>query len=195
MNWLDLSAVCVAAISGNIAGRQKSMDWFGMFMIGAITGLGGGALRNVLLNVPVLFLHDGTHLLACLAGSFASFLLTPIWDQYRRIVSVIDAIALGLFCISGLQIAQNLGCSWWSSVISGVITCTFGGVLRDIARGEIPLIFRKEIYATPALIGGFLYVGLLHFSICNQQLASIISVSTITSIRLIAIRYALHQSS
>ena len=112
----------------------------------------------------------------------------PLWVKWQRAVSLFDVIGLGVFVCIGNQVAQDHGLSWWACIGMGVVTGTFGGVLRDMFRAEVPLIFRNGIYATAALIGGFIYlagdwIGLLPLP--NIPITTVITAG----IRLAAIRY------
>lgn len=182
-------------MSGALAGRQKDMDLFGMFVVGLVTGVGGGTLRSILIgDLPPPFLRDPVYLLVTVAAVVAARFGEPWWSKVRRVVSVVDAMSLGMFVSLGIRISQQHGLEWWACVINGVITATFGGVLRDIARVEVPLIFRKEIYATACLLGGFVLLGLDAAGVPGKIGVVVITV-LITGIRLLAIRYSLNQSS
>lgn len=191
----EVVAVFVAAVSGALAGRQKDMDLFGMYVVGVLTGMGGGTLRSLLIgDLPPPIFRDPVYLLiTAVAVLFARF-GQPLWSRVRRVVSVVDAMSLGLFVSIGIRISQQHGLPWWACVVNGVITAAFGGVLRDIARVEVPLIFRREIYATACLAGGFVLLGLDALGVPDRAGVWIITV-LITGIRLVAIRYALNQSS
>ena len=191
----ELIAVFVAAVSGALAGRQKDMDLFGMYVVGVLTGMGGGTLRSLLIgDLPPPIFRDPIYLLVtALAVLFARY-GQPWWSKIRRVVSVVDAMSLGMFVSVGIRISQQHGLPWWACVVNGVITATFGGVLRDIARVEVPLIFRREIYATACLIGGFVLIGLDRMGVPGTVGVLVITL-LITGIRLLAIRYALHESS
>jgi uncharacterized membrane protein YeiH len=191
----ELIAVFVAAVSGALAGKQKDMDLFGMFVVGVLTGMGGGTLRSLLIgDLPPPLFRDPIYLIvAAVAVLFARF-GAPWWSKIRRVVSVVDAMSLGMFVSIGIRISQEHGLPWWACVINGVITATFGGVLRDIARVEVPLIFRREIYATACLVGGFVLLALDAVGVPGPIGMLVITV-LITGIRLFAIRYSLNQSS
>ena len=188
----ELAGVFVFAISGAIAARKNEMDIFGMFMLALITCMGGGTLRSLLIgDTPPAVLIDPTYALLAVAATVVSFYAEPLWVKWQRAVSLFDAIGLGVFVCIGTQVAQDHGLSWWACIGMGVVTGTFGGVLRDMFRAEVPLIFRKEIYATAALIGGFIYlagdwIGLL--PLYNIPITTVITAG----IRLAAIRYGFH---
>ncbi len=192
---LDLAAVFIGGVSGALAGRQKNMDLFGMFVLSILTGVGGGTLRSLLIgDLPLFVFEDPKYLaIAALATVFAWF-GEPLWSKVRRVVSVVDAMSLGVFVSIGIRVSQAHGCTWWASICLGVITATFGGVLRDIARAEVPLIFRREIYATACLIGGVALLGLDGLGVPPNVGVVLITV-LITAIRLMAIRYSLNESS
>lgn len=192
---IELVAVFVAAVSGALAGRQKGMDLFGMYVVGVLTGMGGGTLRSLLIgDLPPPVFRNPVYLLVTVLAVLAARFGEPWWPKIRRVVSVVDAVSLGMFVSIGIRISQEHGLPWWACVVNGVITATFGGVLRDIARAEVPLIFRREIYATACLVGGFVLLGLDHIGVPGRVGVLVITV-LITGIRLLAIRYALNQSS
>lgn len=192
---LSLVAVFVAGVSGALAGRQKGMDFFGMYVLALLTGVGGGTLRSLLIGDLPLFVFTNPWYLAVAAAATAfAWFGEPQWSKIRRIVSIVDAMSLGVFVSVGIRIGQEHGCVWWASICLGVITATFGGVLRDIARAEVPLIFRREIYATPCIIGGLVLFGLDAAGVPGD-LGMVIITVLITAIRLMAIRYSLNQSS
>lgn len=192
---LDAFAVFVAAVSGALAGRQKGMDWFGMYVLGLVTGTGGGTLRSVLIgDLPPPVFKDPWYLLIALVAVGVAVFGGRWWSQVRRVISVVDAMSLGIFVFIGIRVAQAHGLEWWACIGMGVITATFGGVIRDIARAEVPLIFRREIYATACMIGGAALLGLDALE-APEWLAVVVVTSLITAIRLLAIRYSLNHSS
>jgi len=192
---MELVAVFVAAVSGALAGRQKDMDLFGMFVVGVLTGMGGGTLRSMLIgDLPPPVFRDPIYLLVMTVAVIFARFGAPWWRKVRRVVSIVDAVSLGLFVSIGIRISQEHGLAWWACVANGVITATFGGVLRDIARAEVPLIFRREIYATACIVGGIVLLALDAAGVPGKIGVMVITV-LITGIRLIAIRYSLNQSS
>lgn len=188
-------AVFVVAVSGALAGRQKDMDLFGMYVVGILAGMGGGTLRSLLIgDLPPPMFRDPIYLIVIAAAVIFARFGEPWWSKIRRVISVVDAVSLGMFVSIGIRISQQHGLPWWACVANGVITATFGGVLRDIARVEVPLIFRREIYATACLAGGLVLMALDAVGVPGSVGVFIITV-LITGIRLLAIRYSLHQSS
>ena len=184
----------VFCVSGAIAARQKDMDWFGMFILAFVTGAGGGLLRSLLIgDVPPLFLKDPTTFLLAALGTVMALVGAELWNRIHRAVSIIDALGLSLFTVAGIRVAQAHHLPWWSCVALGVISATFGGVLRDVLRNEIPLVLRKEIYATACLVGGLALYGLDWLGV-PQPWSPAIASAIIVTIRLLAIRYAIHES-
>jgi uncharacterized membrane protein YeiH len=187
-------AVFVAALSGALAGRQCGMDYFGTYVLALITATGGGALRNMIIGVfPVPPFSDPALLAIPAVGALVAWFGARWWDRVKRIISIVDAVAIGVFVGIGIRIGQQHGHAWWVCLCLGVITAAFGGVLRDVIRNEVPLIFRKEIYATACLIGGGLLLILDHFGVPGGIGIAITTV-VVTGIRLLAIRYAINHS-
>lgn len=187
----ELIGIFVFAASGAIAGRKNEMDIFGMFVLALVTSMGGGTLRSLLIgDTPPSILVDPTYFLLAGAAAIASLYAEPLWEKWTRVVSFFDAIGLGIFVCAGVQVALNHGLSWWASLGMGVVTATFGGVLRDLFRVEVPLIFRKEIYATAALFGGLIYLAGDWLGLLPSYNIPITTVVT-AGIRLAAIRYDL----
>jgi len=187
----DLTGVFFFAVSGAIAARKNQMDIFGMFMIALVTCIGGGTLRSLLIGVtPPPVLTDPSYLSMTAAATVASFYAEPLWENWKRAVSFFDAIGLGFFVCIGIQVAQNQGLAWWACLAMGLVTATFGGVLRDLLRAEVPLIFRKEIYATAALFGGLVYLGIDSLGL-RPAFNIPITTAITASVRLAAIRFNL----
>ncbi len=187
--FFDLAGVFVFAVSGAIAGRQKNMDIFGMFMLAIVTCVGGGTLRSLLIGAtPPPVLVDPAYLSIAAISTILSLYAEPLWERWNRVVSFFDAIGLGIFVCIGVQVSQTYGLSWWASVAMGVVTSTFGGVIRDLLRTEIPLIFRKEIYATAALAGGLIYLSLDALALPSSINIPVTTLFT-AALRLLAIKY------
>lgn len=193
--YWDLLGVLLFGISGALAGRQKGMDLWGMFILALVTSVGGGTLRCMLIgDVPAFVLIDPAYIItAALAVVFAK-MFPFFWDVFSREVSILDALGLGIFVCIGTQAALDHELAWWAAAGVGVITATFGGVIRDVLRNEVPLVFRKEIYATAALGGALLMMGLEYLGVSDVWSMGVATFST-AGVRLLAIRYAVNQSS
>lgn len=190
----EIAAVFVAAASGAIGARRAGMDFFGMFVLALVTGVGGGTLRSILIgDLPPPVLKHPDYGIIAMVATLVAFTGDRWWARVRRLVSLVDALSIGIFMVVGLGVAREHGIAWWGCLGMGVVTATFGGVLRDVLRAEVPLIFRKEIYASACIAGGLLFF-LLEYLGVSAQMCKMTTIIMITGTRLLAIRYALHQS-
>jgi len=185
---IDLVGTLVFAISGVLTGISKRFDIFGAAVLGFVTAVGGGTLRDLLTgSLPVSWIEDINYVLIII-------LAVPIVYSFRRQILglrktmfLFDSIGIGLFTVLGVQKCIDLGFSPVICVLMGTISAVFGGVLRDTLSNEVPLIFRKEIYATACLLGGILYYILGQFSI-PTYIAQTSSVLVIITIRILAVK-------
>lgn len=190
----EILGTFVFCVSGAIAGRQNQMDWFGMFVLALVTGTGGGMLRSLLIgDLPPAFLESPIYFIVAAVATVVAVVGAGAWSRMRRAVSVMDALGLGLFVVTGIRVAQEHGLAWWAALALGVISATFGGLLRDVLRNEVPLVLRKEIYATACIVGGLALFGFDALG-APEQLALGGTTVIVVSIRLLAIRYAIHHS-
>lgn len=159
---LDLLGVAVFAASGALKASQKRMDLFGFILVAAVTGIGGGTLRDLLLGIrPVFWVVRVEYLAICAALAVLVFFVAHRLRSRQRWLVWADAIGLATFCVVGAQVALSVGTPVAVAVLMGVMTATFGGVIRDILCGEVPLILHREIYATAAAAGSLVYVSVL----------------------------------
>lgn len=174
------------AISGFITASKKQLDLFGAFVIAFVTGLGGGTLRDLLLNTKVGWLSEPTNVYIVIAAVILAYLFKKQFVRLRKTMFLFDTIGIALFTISGLQVAQQYELNSLYLVLFGVITATFGGAIRDILCDEIPLIFRREIYATACILGAVSYLGFeaLGFGLI---LKTVLSCSIIILVRTLAV--------
>ncbi|WP_447553621.1 trimeric intracellular cation channel family protein [Vreelandella sp. EE22] len=157
--WLDMAGVIVFALSGVILACRSRMDPFGMLVLAAVTGIGGGTLRDLVLGIrPVFWVSDPTYLWVILATVGVSLLgFHYIHRLSRRFLPVADACGLALFVVIGTHKALFLEAS---GVVMGMMTGVAGGMMRDLLAQRVPMVLREEIYATAAMAGGIVYVGL-----------------------------------
>ena len=186
LSILDYIGVFVFAMSGILTASNKKLDLFGGFIIAFVTALGGGTLRDLLLNVEIGWIIETKYIYIVLAGAFFALLLKKVTQKMSKTIFLFDTIGIGLFTILGIQKALLLNAPVEVAVMFGVMTATFGGVIRDILCTEIPLIFRKEIYATACFVGAITYVSLNYFGV-NDIINTIISGAIIISIRTVAV--------
>lgn len=190
----DIIGTFFFCLSGALAGQQKGFDYWGMFLMSLITGTGGGVLRSLMIgDTPPAILEDPTYIMVAMVAVPIVFYFPSALLRFRRQVSIMDALGLGIFACIGARVASNNGLDWWAAMGMGTVTATFGGVIRDVMRNETPLIFRKEIYGTAALIGaGFML--LIEFFGVDKQSSMFIAALVGAGIRLLAIKYALNHS-
>jgi uncharacterized membrane protein YeiH len=151
---LDLVGIFVFALSGGLVAVRKQLDVFGVLILAGTTGLGGGFLRDVLIGAtPPAALADWRYLLVPVAAGLLAFAYHPALGRMERSVTVLDAFGLSLFCVSGALKALDHGLGPLPAALLGMTTGIGGGLLRDVLAGRVPVVFRGELYATPALAG------------------------------------------
>jgi uncharacterized membrane protein YeiH len=157
---LDLLGIFVFAIAGALVAVRKNLDVFGVLVLAGITGLGGGVLRDVLIDLtPPAALVDWRYLAAPVAAGVVAFVYHPVLGKVETSINVLDAFGLGLFCVTGAQKAIDAGLGPAPAALLGMITGIGGGVMRDVLAGRVPAVFRGELYATPALAGAIVVVS------------------------------------
>src|SRR5688572_12081472 len=185
---LDLLGVAVFAVSGAMAAGRKRFDWLGVAVIATVTAIGGGTIRDVLLDRhPVFWIADPTYLLVILAAAA----LTLLYARFRRApriwLLVADALGLALFTISGAQVAEERDLPGVIVVVMGTITGSAGGLLRDVLSGEVPLLLRQaDLYATAAIAGATAYL-LLQAAGLERTPAALLGMAAVAALRLSAI--------
>ncbi len=190
--WLDMAGVIVFALSGVILACRSRMDPFGMLVLGAVTGIGGGTLRDLVLGVrPVFWVTDPTYLWVILATVGLSIVGFHYIHRLSRVfLPVADAFGLALFVVIGAHKALLLGTSGLVAVLMGMMTGVAGGMVRDVLARRVPMVLREEIYATAAIAGGIAYVGLDALG-APGSLAIALSLVTTLCLRLSAIYWGL----
>jgi uncharacterized membrane protein YeiH len=186
LSILDYVGVFAFAISGILAASEKQLDLFGGIIIAFVTALGGGTLRDIMLDTEIMWMHDNNYIFLALGGAIFAVIFKKGMRYIRKTLFLFDTIGIALYTILGLEKALVAESTVTVAIILAVISATFGGVIRDILCNDIPLIFRKEIYATACLSGAAIYVGLSYTSI-DPILNLILSGSVIISIRIFAV--------
>ncbi len=186
---LWLIGVLAEAMTGALAAGKKQMDLFGVVIVGCATAIGGGTLRDMLLgNYPLIWVENWHYLVAIGFASLLTVIIAPVMRYLSKLFLAIDALGLAVFSIVGAQKTLLLGFSPVVAVVMGVVTGVFGGIIRDILCNQMPLIFRKELYAVISIITAGLYVFLSQW-----QLAEWINLSLCLtlgfSLRMLAIKY------
>lgn len=186
---IDLLGTMVFAISGALTAADKKMDIFGISSVAFITALGGGTLRDLLLGkTPVGWMTEINYLMMIGIGITLGLLFRNVVKKLRRTFFFFDTVGIAVFTILGLQKALNAGVSPVICVMMGMISAVFGGVIRDIICNEVPLIFRKEVYALACLVGGCFYFILKSFEI-NSTSQIFIACLSIIIIRILAVKF------
>lgn len=179
------------AISGTFAAVQKRLDPFGVLIIAFVTSIGGGTVRDLLLgDTPVAWMRDVNYCLLILVTSILTLFFKHQIKKFKVTLFLFNSLGLGLFTLVGVQKGIVFGLEPGMCVALGTITGCFGGVIRDTLLNTIPLIFRKEIYATACIAGGALYFGLLALSL-KADIAKIIVITFIVTLRIVVVRYKL----
>jgi uncharacterized membrane protein YeiH len=186
---LDMSGIFVFAISGGLVGVRKGLDLFGVLVLAAATGLGGGFLRDVLIGAaPPAALADWRYLVVPVVGGLVTFWFHPALGRMERLVALFDAFGLGLFCVVGALKALDYGLGPVPAALLGTLTAVGGGVVRDVLAGRVPVVLRSELYATPALVGASLAVVGESLTTVDTWTYAIPAAVVCTVWRLLAIR-------
>jgi uncharacterized membrane protein YeiH len=188
---LDLFGTAVFAATGALAAGRKHMDVFGVVVVALVTALGGGTARDVVLGVgPVFWVHDAAYVIVAACAAVGTFVLARFARLPERALLVADAFGLAVFTAIGAQRAFAAGAAGLIAVLMGVMTGVAGGMVRDVLCGEIPLILRKEIYATASLAGATAFV-LLRSGGVERTPATAAAVVLVLAVRLAAIHWRL----
>ncbi len=176
------------AISGIRAASIKKFDWFGAYVIGFVTATGGGTIRDLLLGVPPFWMNN----LSYLVFTAIALLVVVLFDQHLFRVKytffLFDTIGLGLFVVVGFEKSLLFEFPYWVAIIMGTLTGAAGGVIRDVLTNQVPLIFRKEIYAIACIFGGVVYM-VCHMLHVETIISQILTFSTVIIVRILAVKY------
>jgi uncharacterized membrane protein YeiH len=188
---IDIIGVFVFAISGASTAMGKRLDPFGVFIVAFVTSVGGGTLRDMLIGRnPVFWMVDPIYVYIIMGGAFFAIIFRKKIGYLRRTLSLFDTIGLAIFTIIGIEIGVRSNLNPVIVISLGVMTGSFGGVIRDILVNEIPVVFSKEIYVIACVVGGMFYMGGIFFEL-SKFWNEIISIVVIILIRLVAVKYEL----
>ena len=188
---LDILGTLAFAISGALVASDQKLDLFGVIIIAFVTAVGGGMLRDVLINAhPINWIGDLNYLYVIFIAVFLTFLFKSKILPLSKTLFLFNTVGISVFTLLGLQKGLNFDLYPLIALIMGMISAVFGGVLRDVLTNKIPLIFEKEIYASACLAGGITYL-LLKKTPITDNLNFIVSDSVIITIRLIAVKFNL----
>lgn len=190
ITFIDYIGTFAFAISGIRLASAKRFDWFGAYVVGFVTAVGGGTLRDLLLDVPPFWMQNISYLVV---SGFALLFVVCLRKYVIRLNNtffIFDAIGLGLFTVVGIEKSVAAGYPMWVGVIMGTLTGAAGGMLRDVLINEVPLIFRKDIYAIACVCGGVIY----YLALALELPASVTQTATAVSvilIRILAVRFGI----
>ncbi|EAS18774.1 conserved hypothetical transmembrane protein [Flavobacteria bacterium BBFL7] len=186
---IDLMGTVAFAISGALAAYNKKLDAFGIIIIAFVTAAGGGTIRDILLGVsPVSWMTNMNLVYTILVCVLVTFIFSQKLLKLRKTLFFFDTIGIGLYTVVGLEMGITAGLHPFICVTLGCITACFGGVIRDILVNEIPVIFRKNIYATACIAGGVIYFILRKFE-APENITFIVSGISVIVIRMLAVRF------
>lgn len=186
----DMIGIVACSVSGTILAKHKNFDVFGCLLVSMVTAIGGGTVRDVILDRhPLFWMVDMSYLIVITLSSLAmQIFFHPSSRRVDKFVKISDTIGLSAFTLIGIKVAQSMGANVPVSLLLGVITIIVGGIIRDMICNEIPLVLQQEIYITAALAGGILYFIMRGLGI-TDWLTEITTMLTIFTIRTLAIRY------
>jgi uncharacterized membrane protein YeiH len=187
--WFDLLGVMVFAVSGILIAHKKQMDGFGVVVLACVTAIGGGTLRDIILDTPVFWLHDPSYFLAIAIAVILNIILLNRQKAIsHNMLQIADAIGLAFFAIMGVQKALALGLPDLTAIIMGVLTGCFGGVIRDVLAQEIPMLLKGELYAITCIFGAIVYTQLIKLNV-PTEIVMVSAMCVTLFMRLLAIRY------
>ena len=185
---LGIAASVVCGATGVLEAGRKHIDLFGAITAGIAASLGGGTLRDLLLDRKVFWIADQTYLIATIAAAVMPFFLARRWTLPAKLFLLPDAMGLALFTVVGTQIGIQFQTPWLVASLMGVITGVFGGLLRDVLANEMPLVFTSELYATAAWLGAVAMIVMQELGL-GYVSSSFLGMGVVILIRLAAIRW------
>ena len=191
LHIIDILGTIAFALAGAFSAMEKKLDPFGVLVLSFVTAIGGGTLRDLLIgNLPVTWLKNETSVVIIFCSAIAAMFFDGYIKKLPATLFLFDALGLGLFTITGIELGLDKNFSAGICIALGTITACFGGVIRDVLLNNVPLIFRKEIYAMACVAGGILYMLLKRIPI-DENAARVLSILVIFAIRVLAVRYKL----
>ena len=187
VNWCDYLGTLAFAISGIRLAAGKGLDWFGAYVVGFVTAVGGGTIRDILLDIKPFWLVQPSYLIITALGLIFTIIFRRQVVRLNHSLFVFDAIGLGLFVVVGVAKSYAAGFPWWVAVIMGTVTGSFGGLLRDVLINETPLIFRTDFYASACVLGSIIYVLIGRYSSLPIEWVQFISAISVFIFRVLAV--------
>ena len=187
VNWCDYLGTLAFAISGIRLAAGRGLDWFGAYVVGFVTAVGGGTIRDILLDIKPFWLIQPSYLIITALGLIFTIIFRRQVVRLNHSLFVFDAIGLGLFVVVGVAKSYAAGFPWWVAVIMGTVTGSFGGLLRDVLINEPPLIFRTDFYASACVLGSIIYVLMGRYSSLPIEWVQFISAISVFIFRVLAV--------
>jgi uncharacterized membrane protein YeiH len=192
LHILYLVAITAEAMTAALAAGRRSMDWVGVCLLGCVTALGGGSVRDLLLGrYPLVWVEHPSYLLVTAAAALATIAIARLMRRLRTLFFVLDAIGLVVFTVIGCNIALAQGLPVLVVIVAGMITGCVGGVLRDVLCNDVPLLFRRELYASVSIVTGGLYVAGLGLGLPHDPVM-LAAMAFGLAMRLLALRFDWH---
>jgi len=191
LHIIDILGTFSFAVSGAFLAMEKKLDPFGVLVLSFVTAIGGGTLRDIMIgDLPVSWLRNEIATIVIFSSALATMLFSSFLKHLTTTLFLFDALGLGLFTIYGIEKGIELNFSMGVCIALGTITACFGGVIRDVLLNNVPLIFRKEIYALACIAGGLIYFLLTEIKL-DADLAKIFCILLIFVVRIVAVYYKL----
>ncbi|WP_289731265.1 trimeric intracellular cation channel family protein [uncultured Alistipes sp.] len=188
--FIEILGTLAFAISGIRLASAKRFDWFGAYVVGFTTAIGGGTVRDLMLSLTPFWMLDSTYLFVTAGALLIVIVSGPYLIRFNNTFFIFDAIGLGLFTVVGIEKTLTAGFPLWVGIIMGTITGAAGGVLRDILINEEPLIFRKEIYALACVFGGVVF-GLCQWAGLGAGTTEVATALSVIAARVVAVHFGL----
>ncbi|MBP1676149.1 MAG: hypothetical protein H6Q20_708 [Bacteroidetes bacterium] len=190
INVVDYAGTFAFAISGIRLASAKQFDWFGAYVVGLVTAIGGGTLRDLLLNVTPFWMLQPSYLVITGLALVCTILFGKWIIRLNNTFFIFDTIGLGLFVVVGIEKSIEAGFPFWVTIVMGMITGSVGGIIRDILINEVPLIFRKDVYALACVLGGVVFYVCTLTGVADE-LTQVLSALSVIVMRILAVKYHL----
>lgn len=188
---IDFIGTFAFAISGIRLASAKKFDWFGAYVVGVVTAVGGGTLRDMMLDVTPFWMQNGFYLVVSAFALLFVILFSKYLVHLNNTIFIFDAIGLGLFTVVGIEKSLDFEFPMWVAIIMGTLTGAAGGILRDTLINEVPLVFRSDLYAIACVFGGFVYWICMKLG-CPEIPTQIIAALSVIVLRMVAAKYHIH---
>jgi len=190
--YLGLLGMTAFSVTGVLAAGKRDMDLFSIVLLGVVTALGGGTLRDIILNAhPIYWIADLTYLWVSVIAAIATFFCVRVFSRLLKLFQYVDALGLALFVILAMEKTSSLGYGNTIALLMGLITGISGGMVRDVLTGRMPLVLGKEFYATPALLGALMLLVFDNY-FPNHEYNKLYAIAVIIILRVLAIHWQLY---